>query len=83
LSIDEAVVRALLAELAGERDGVSLPRLCKRLEVRMSVLLRTLAWLGEEEIGGVAGLGWIRTVEDGPRTLAVLTPAGRAALEDG
>lgn len=78
LSVDEALVRALLAELAGEPCGVSLPRLCKRLDVRMSVLLRTLAWIGEDDVGGVTGTGWVRIVEDGARTLAVLTDAGRA-----
>ena len=80
MSADEALVRALLAELAGEPAGVSLPRLCKRLDVRMSVLLRTLAWIGEDDVGGVTGTGWVRTVEDGARTLAVLTGAGRAIL---
>ena len=70
----------MLAELAREPDGVSLPRLCKRLDLRMSVLLRTLAWIGEEPIGDHKGPGWVRTVEDGARTLAVLTDAGRAAL---
>ncbi len=83
LSADEALVRALLAELAGEPGGVSLPRLCKRLGVRMSVLLRTLAWIGEDDVGGVTGTGWVRTVEDGARTLAVLTDAGRELLQDG
>lgn len=66
--------------LADVPEGVSLPRLCKRLDVRMSVLLRTLAWLGEEEIGGVPGAGWIRTVEEGERTLALLTPTGRQRM---
>lgn len=78
--VDEALVRALLAALEGEPGGVSLPRLCKRLDVRMSVLLRTLAWVGEDAVGGVAGTGWVRTVEDGTRTLAVLTDTGRAVL---
>ncbi|MCD9029249.1 hypothetical protein LDO26_13680 [Luteimonas sp. BDR2-5] len=77
------MARALLLELAAHpggapSNGVSLPRLCKRLGVRMSVLLRTLAYLGDDSIGGVAGTGWIRTVEDGPRTLALLTDTGRA-----
>ena len=79
LSADPALVVALLAELAAAPDGVSLPRLCKRLDVRMSVLLRTLAWIGEGDAGGVRGAGWVRTAEDGARTLAVLTEAGRAA----
>lgn len=76
LSADAALVAALLAQLAEAPEGISLPRLCKRLDIRMSVLLRTLAWIGEEDIGGVRGAGWVRTVEDGARTLVLLTPAG-------
>lgn len=78
MSADEALLQALLTELAAAPDGMSLPRLCKRLGVRMSVLLRTLAYLGDERIGNAQGPGWVRTVEDGQRTLAVLTGAGRA-----
>ena len=70
---------AWLAELPPHPAGMSLPRLCKRLDVRMSVLMRTLAWLGEDSIGSVPGAGWVRTVEDGERTLALLTDHGRAA----
>ena len=77
MSPDPTLAAALLAALAETPEGVSLPRLCKRLNVRMSVLMRTLAWLGEEEIGGVPGAGWVRTVEHGTRTLALLTPAGK------
>ncbi|WP_101924982.1 MULTISPECIES: hypothetical protein [Luteimonas] len=78
MSVDTALTRALLVELAAHPAGMSLPRLCKRLGVRMSVLLRTLAWLGEDSIGGTPGAGWVRTVEDGDRTLALLTDTGRA-----
>ena len=81
LSADPALTAALLAELAVEPDGISLPRLCKRLDLRMSVLLRTLAWLGDASIGGHDGPGWIGTREDGPRTLALLTGAGHDALQ--
>lgn len=77
MSPDAALIEAVLAQLAAAPEGVSLPRLCKRLDVRMSVLMRTLAWLGEGSIGGVPGAGWVRTLEDGARTLARLTPAGR------
>jgi hypothetical protein len=80
LSADEPLTQAVLAELAQHADGISLPRLCKRLEVRMSVLLRTLAWLGEDSIGGSPGPGWVRLETDGARTLARLTERGRAAL---
>ncbi len=72
----------MLAALAAEPGGVSLPRLCKRLGLRMSVLLRTLAWLGEDAIGGVHGPGWVRVVRDGERDVAVLTDIGRARIED-
>ena len=78
MSADEALLQALLAELAAAPDGMSLPRLCKRLGIRMSVLLRTLAYLGDERIGDAQGPGWVRTIEDGERTLAQLTDSGRA-----
>jgi hypothetical protein len=66
------VAPALLAELAREPDGISLPRLCKRLGVRMSVLMRELAWLGEESIGGRPGAGLVRVERHGERDVAVL-----------
>lgn len=72
--------QAVLGELLKEADGISLPRLTKRLGVRMSVLLRTLAWLGEDSIGGQPGRGWTRVEERGDRTFAVLTEAGRRAM---
>ena len=75
---EEALLEALLAELAAAPDGMSLPRLCKRIGVRMSVLLRTLAYLGDDTIGDSRGPGWVRTFEDGDRTLAQLTDAGLA-----
>lgn len=78
----DALPEALLRELAAHPGGVSLPRLCKRLGVRMSVLMRVLAYAGDDAIGGVRGPGWVRTVEDGARTLAVLTEAGRQALAE-
>lgn len=81
MSTDAALVAALLSQLANAPEGISLPRLCKRLGVRMSVLLRTLAWIGEEEVGGIRGPGWVRTCEDGARTLVMLTAAGRAVMD--
>jgi len=79
LSVDPALVAALLAELAAEPDGMSLPRLCKRLGVRMSVLLRTLAWIGEDSVGGIPGAGLVRVERRGEREIACLTDKGRAA----
>lgn len=69
---DLAPADALLAELAREPDGLSLPRLCKRLGWRMSVLMRELAWLGEEPIGGTPGAGVVRVERRGERDIAVL-----------
>lgn len=74
---------AVLAALSVAPDGLSLPRLCKRLGLRMSVLLRTLAWLGEDAIGGAAGPGWVRIVHEDGRDIAVLTDAGRARVARG
>lgn len=77
-SADEALLHALLSTLAAAPDGVSLPRLCKRLGLRMSVLMRALAVLGDARIGERAGPGWVETVDADGRTLARLSPAGRA-----
>ncbi|BAV99018.1 conserved hypothetical protein [Lysobacter enzymogenes] len=71
----------LLALLAEHPDGLSLPRVCKRLGVRMSVLLRELAWIGEEAIGDVAGPGWVRVEERGEVLAAAITERGRARLQ--
>ncbi len=72
-----STTEALLAELAREPDGVSLPRLCKRLGLRMSVLMRELAWLGEDPIGGVPGPGLVRVERRGERDVAVLVARDR------
>jgi hypothetical protein len=80
LSADPALTRALFEALAAEPQGMALARLCKRTGVRMSVLLRTLAWLGEATLDGRPGPGWIRVETRGEREVAVLTEAGRAQL---
>lgn len=80
MSVDAALLHALLAELAAHPGGVSTARLCKRLGLRMSVLSRTLAWIGEDAVGGQPGAGWVRTRDDGARILVVLTPAGLEVL---
>ena len=71
-----SLAERLLAELAAHPDGISLPRLRKRLDVRMSLLMRTLAWLGEDSIGGVQGAGLVRVEQRGETGIALLT--GRA-----
>lgn len=79
-STDEAALHALLLELAAHADGIAAARLCKRLGLRMSALLRMLAWLGDEAIGERPGPGWVRLRHEGPRILVALTPAGRALV---
>ncbi|RZA19482.1 MAG: hypothetical protein EOP93_08540 [Lysobacteraceae bacterium] len=73
-------VEALLEALAADGGDVSLPRLCKRLGLRMSVLLRMLAALGETPIGDAPALGYVSVRDDGERQLARITEAGRAWL---
>ncbi|MCW0366157.1 hypothetical protein NB699_001140 [Xanthomonas sacchari] len=80
LSADPLLTARLLRLLAEAPDGMALARVCKRLDVRMSVLLRTLAWLGDAELAGQPGPGWVRVERRGERELAVLTAAGRAQL---
>ncbi len=67
----------LLAELVAAPDGLSLPRACKRLGVRMSVLLREIAWLGDQPIGGAVGPGLVRVENRGERRIVRLTDLGR------
>ena len=66
--------------LAADGNAVSLPRLCKRLGIRMSVLLRMLALLGDTQIGEAPALGHVAMTEDGERRFARITDAGRAWL---
>ncbi|MCS3807128.1 hypothetical protein [Xanthomonas sp. 4461] len=79
MSADPQLTAQLLTALADTPDGVSLARLCKKLGVRMSVLLRTLAWLGNASLDGQPGPGWIQVEDRGERQFAVLTEAGRGA----
>jgi hypothetical protein len=75
---DSALLRLLL-EL-DEGKGVALARLAKRLDQRVSVLLREGTALGDAVIGDTRGPGWVRLVcDDAGRWTAHLTPAGREA----
>ncbi|PPU37024.1 hypothetical protein XspCFBP7912_04130 [Xanthomonas sp. CFBP 7912] len=78
LSADPQLTAQLLHTLADAPEGVSLPKLCKQLGVRMSVLLRTLAWLGTANLDGQPGPDWVRVEDRGERQFAVLTPVGLA-----
>ena len=71
---------AALAELDVDGQGVALTRLAKRLDQRVSLLMREYTLLGELSIGGVAGPGWVRLecAADSGRWTAHLTESGRA-----
>lgn len=71
----------LLQALASDGGAVSLPRLCKRLGMRMSVLLRMLAQLGETPIGDAHAPGHVAVSNEGERRFARITDAGRAWLD--
>ncbi|WP_249937228.1 hypothetical protein [Roseateles sp. DAIF2] len=80
-ALAEAALRAL-AEL-DQGQGVALPRLAKKLGLRVSVLLRLYTLMSDAALGGVAGPGWVRLqCEDNGRWLAHLTEAGRGDAQD-
>lgn len=81
MSVPDPVKAAILEALATApgSGGVSLARLGKRLGLEASVLLRHLALMGDAEIGGVAGPGWIRLEQLEDRWIVHLLPAGRRA----
>lgn len=78
-----ALAAAILSALAQERagTGMSLPRLGKRLGLRSSVLMRSLAYLGEADIGGVPGPGWVRLDQQDGHWVARLTDAGHGVAQ--
>ena len=73
----EALLRVLV-EGPVDGGGVSLPRLGKRLGQGASVLMRQLTLMGDATLGGVAGPGWVRVVQEDGRWVVHLTEAGRA-----
>jgi hypothetical protein len=82
LPVDPALADAILSALAQVPEGgMSLPRLCKKLGLRMSVLMRTLAWLGDSPIGGRPGPGWVSLSRVGGRDVAAITAEGRRRLD--
>lgn len=78
----EVLLRLLLALDEGGQP-VALTRLAKRMDERVSVLLRLCTALGEGVVGGVAGPGWLALdCDDTGRWTARLTEAGRRHLGD-
>ena len=66
-----------LHELAPSGEPVALTRLAKRLEARVSVLLRELTALSDASLGGVPGPGLVQLVCDdaGRWTVRLAAPA--------
>jgi fermentation-respiration switch protein FrsA (DUF1100 family) len=78
MSNASALLRSL-RELAPGGEAVPLTRLAKRLDARVSVLLREAALLGEAPVGGERGPGWVALdCDDAGRWTIRLTPAGQA-----
>ncbi|MBS3017631.1 hypothetical protein DJFAAGMI_00354 [Comamonas sp. PE63] len=70
-----------LAQLQGSSlDAVSLPRLGKHLGQSASVLMRELSALGDAELGGARGPGWVQIHNVEGHWRASLTEAGRAVV---
>ncbi len=73
----------LLRELDPDARPVPLTRLAKRLDARVSELLREFTALSDARLGGMAGPGWVSLhCEAGGRWTASLTDAGRRHLAD-
>ena len=71
----------LLHELGDSAGPVPLTRLAKRLDARVSELLREFTALSDARLGGVAGPGWVSLhCDDAGRWTVALTEAGRAQL---
>jgi hypothetical protein len=74
--------QTLLLTLHREAKPVSLPSLGKQLGLSGSVVMRTLATLGDAVIAGEAGPGWVRLDMADARWTASLTDAGRALFAE-
>ena len=74
-----AILLALHEEAQG--DGMSLPRLGKRLGQGASVLLRELALMGDAVVGGVPGPGWVQLTQADGRWRVQLAFGGRTQVD--
>ena len=72
----QSLLLQTLHELAPGGEPVALTRLAKRLDQRVSVLLRELTALSDASLGGVPGPGLVRLACDdaGRWTAAILAP---------
>lgn len=71
----------LLIVLQEYPQGVSLPRLSKRLGLRASVVLRALAMMGDG-FGSHRGPGWVRVEQTDGIWNVSMTPLGRQAAQN-
>lgn len=71
---------AILQALAEAGEGVSLPRLSKRLGQSASAVLRELSFMGDATLGGRRGPGWVRVWQEDGRWMTAITEAGRASM---
>ncbi len=74
---------AVVTELHQHSRSQSALSIAKRLKIRMSTLLRCLAYLGDAEIDGQRGLGWVSLHQDGDRLMLNLSDLGRTVCDDG
>ena len=81
-SVVDDLTAAILGALGEAPEGMSLPRLGKRLGQGASVLLRRLHLLSEANITGQPGPAWVRveSLDDG-RWMVFITEAGLAARQ--
>ena len=82
------ILLALAQELQARGDEtamatVPLSRLSKILGESASVLMREITLMSDAQIGAQCGPGWVSLRQDESRWLVLLTPAGRALLEEG
>src|SRR6218665_3195661 len=76
----ELLLLAALAEL-DEGEGVALTRLAKRLDTRVSLLMRSCTELSDARLGTASGPAWVRLrCDEAGRWSAQLTELGRAQL---
>ncbi len=69
----QAELLQALRELAPAGEPVALTRLAKRLDARVSVLLREMTALSEARVGGVPGPGLVQlTCDDAGRWTVLL-----------
>ena len=63
---------------SGATDGMSLPRLGKRLNQSASVLMRELTHLSDAALAGQRGPGWVRVVQEDGGWVVHITAEGLA-----